>query len=141
MPSGETHCRDPSGCPGSSSEARATHGVLATLTVHGPPRALPADVGLTVYRAAQEALTNTAKHAGRGATSELTLTWGDAGVELVARDRSRAAERPAMPASGYGLSGLRERAELAGGSLVTGPHGDGYELRLTLPYEGARTLR
>lgn len=41
-----------------------------------------------------------------------------------------------MHVSGYGLTGLRERAELAGGSLTTGPEGSGFAVRLTLPYEG-----
>ena len=130
----------PERLPDLVSEARAAHGVAATLAVHGRPRPLPADVGLTVYRAAQEALTNTAKHAGRGATSELTLTWGDDEVTLVVRDHSRTAVPSQMPPSGYGLSGLRERAELAGGRLEAQPAGDGFELRLSLPYEHARAL-
>lgn len=130
----------PDRLPALVEEARATHGVLAALTVHGEPRPLHADAGLTVYRAAQEALTNTAKHAGRGASSELVLTWGDHQVGLVARDRSRPGRRTDLPSSGYGLSGLRERAELAGGSLLAGPTDDGFELRLALPYEHERGL-
>ena len=43
------------------SEAALTHGLRADLVVHGRPRPLGADLGLTVYRAAQEALTNTAE--------------------------------------------------------------------------------
>jgi signal transduction histidine kinase len=120
-------------------EARAAHGVLASLTVHGEPRALPAEAGLTVYRAAQEALTNTAKHAGRGATSELTLTWGPDHLELLARDTTGRAA-PALPAGGYGLTGLRERAELAGGAVHAGPTDDGFELWLSLPYDHESAL-
>ncbi len=117
-------------------DARAGHGVRATLVVDGSARPLAADAGLTVYRTAQEALTNTAKHAGRGAASELALTWGTDEVTLVVTDtRQGAAPPPELPDSGYGLTGLRERAELAGGTLRAGPTTTGFELRLTLPYD------
>jgi signal transduction histidine kinase len=116
-------------------DARVTHGVLATLTVRGEPHRLSPEAGLAVFRAAQEALTNTAKHAGRGATADLTVTWGADDLELLAVDKPRTAP-PDLPASGYGLTGLRERAELAGGTVHAGPTRDGgFELRLTLPYE------
>lgn len=126
--------------PALVEDARAGHGVLATLVVHGTPRPLAADVGLAVYRTAQEALTNTAKHAGRGAASELVLTWGEVALTLVATDvRRGAAPPPALPEGGYGLTGLRERAELAGGTLWAGPTDTGFELRLTLPYDHEAT--
>ncbi len=122
-------------------EAGATHGIRATLSVHGAPRPVPADVGLTLYRTAQEALTNTAKHAGRGACAELTLTWGEDAVSLAARDVRRDATPAPLPSGGYGITGLRERAELAGGTLTARATDDGFELCLTLPYEHVRTLR
>jgi signal transduction histidine kinase len=130
----------PDRLPDLVDEARSAHGVLATLTVHGEARPLSAEAGLTVYRAAQEALTNTAKHAGRGATLDITLTWASQELELLAVDRPRSAP-PQMPASGYGLTGLRERAELAGGMLEARPTADGFELRLVLPYEHEGSLR
>src|SRR3954451_5714286 len=52
-------------------------GLPVTLTVTGSPRPLPGESGLAVYRAVQEALTNTAKYAGRGATATVSLTWFD----------------------------------------------------------------
>jgi len=117
------------------ADARAAHGLEAELNVHGIPRPVPADVGLTIYRTAQEALTNTAKHAGRGASSRLDLAWEDDRVVLTATDRGRRAVTGAstLPGAGYGLSGLRERAELVGGSLRTAASPDGFELQLTLP--------
>jgi signal transduction histidine kinase len=121
-------------------DAQAGHGLRTSLQVQGRPRPVPAETGLCLYRAAQEALTNTAKHAGRGASARLTLTWSDASVRLVATDERRAGVDhpdglPAadLPSGGYGLTGLRERAELAGGTLDAGPTSTGFEVVLTLP--------
>lgn len=115
------------------ADAAATHGIRAELRVHGEPRPLPAEAALTLYRTAQECLTNTAKHAGHGASTVLTLTWSEATVMLEAVDTRREGVRPEVPASGYGLTGLRERAELAGGVLTAEPTGDGFAVRLRLP--------
>jgi signal transduction histidine kinase len=117
-------------------DAAAATGVRATLSVTGPERPLPPEVGLALYRTAQEALTNTAKYAGQGGTAELRMEYGDDGVELVIEDSRRAA--PAPPAAGltfggYGLTGMRERAELLGGSLTAGPTEAGFCVRLWLP--------
>jgi signal transduction histidine kinase len=121
-------------------DAQAAHGIRASLTVVGQPRPLAADAGLCLYRTAQEALTNTAKHAGRGATARVVVQWDEAAVHLEVTDTRRPtgadtagqAGEP-LPSGGYGLTGLRERAELAGGALDTGPTGDGFRVALTLP--------
>ncbi|MFE0458320.1 sensor histidine kinase [Kitasatospora sp. NPDC058965] len=106
------------------------------LTVTGTPRPLAAEVGLAVRRTAQEALTNVRKHAPRaGCTVELRYLDGEVELEI------RNAAAPAAPVSaelaesgsGYGLLGMRERAELLGGSLQAGPDGDGWLVRLRLP--------
>jgi len=101
-----------------------------------PFAAFPAEARLALYRTAQEALTNTAKYAGRGARAELRLTYGDAEVELGVED-VRAAGAPPAPAGltfgGYGLAGMRERAELLGGSLAAGPTAGGFRVLLRLP--------
>jgi len=117
------------------AEARATHGLDAVLTIDGSARRVPADVGLTLYRAAQEALTNTAKHAGRGAATRLMLSWDPDQVRLSATDTRGPAGDGAgsLPGAGYGLTGLRERAELAGGTLRTEATDDGFHLELVLP--------
>ena len=116
-------------------DAQSVHGLRASYAVEGAPRPVPAEVGLTLYRAAQEALTNTAKHAGRGATTSLVLRWEPERVTLTASDVRRAGTPPAaeLPSSGYGITGLRERAELAGGSLETAATADGFTVRLCLP--------
>jgi signal transduction histidine kinase len=116
-------------------DAASTYGVRTSLEMVGEPRALPAQTSLTVYRAAQEALTNTGKHAGRGASASLVLEWRPDAVVLAATD----VRRPGQPATatehdgGYGLTGLRERVELAGGTLEAGPTPDGFTVRLEVP--------
>ena len=122
-------------------------GVRATLSVTGPQRSLPPEVGLALYRTAQEALTNTAKYAGQGAQADLRLDYADEAVELVIED-VRAPDTPAagpdrvegaqpsragLTFGGYGLTGMRERAELLGGSLTAEPTGAGFRVRLWLP--------
>lgn len=121
-------------------DAQAAQQVRATLEVHGQAQPLGPEAGLCLYRTAQEALTNTAKHAGRGASAHLVLRWSPDTVQLDVTDSRRpgsatAPESPtvALPSGGYGLTGLRERAELAGGSLTTGLTEDGFRLSLTLP--------
>jgi signal transduction histidine kinase len=108
-------------------------GLPVTLTVTGAPRPLPAESGLAVYRVVQEALTNTAKYAGRGATATVTLAWRD--TELTAEVTDAGGDRvPAgLPSGGYGLAGLAERAALAGGRLDAGPTAGGWRVALTVP--------
>ena len=93
-------------------------------------------VGLTVYRVAQEALANTAKHMPHGRTS-LRLRRTAAAVTLEVTSHGTAAGAPARikgPGDGhYGLAGMRERAEVVGASLFAGPVDDGWLVRLTVP--------
>lgn len=120
-------------------DAQAAQHVRATLEVHGRSQALAPDAGVCLYRTAQEALTNTAKHAGRGASAHLVLQWSPGAVHLEVTDTRRPGSDhpprpgPELPSGGYGLTGLRERAELAGGSLTSGPTPDGFRISLTLP--------
>lgn len=114
----------------------ATTGIAAHVAVCGTERALAPEVGLALYRTAQEALTNTAKYAGQQARVELSLTYEIDAVELVVHD-SRSDDAPGAVAAptfgGYGLAGMRERAELLGGSLTAGPTDLGFAVRLRLP--------
>jgi signal transduction histidine kinase len=100
-----------------------------------------------VYRVAQEALTNVAKH-GQPERVELRLAYEPAAIRLTIedfgrpdRDRDgvaigRAGARVAASASasaGYGLTGMRERAELLGGTLTTEATASGFRVELTVP--------
>ena len=117
-----------------TSEATGLH---ADLTVAGDPRPLSPEVGLALYRTAQEALINTAKYAGRGGRAELNLTYGTGDIELSIEDARAPDAVPPYPGGltfgGYGLTGMRERAELLGGTLRAGPTEQGFQVLLWLP--------
>lgn len=108
----------------------ATEG--ATLQVIGEPRPLGALVGLTVYRVAQEALTNVRKHAGPRATADVRLRYDADAVQLEVTDTGT--EKPRRSAGGLGQLGMRERVDAVGGTLELGnqAHG-GYLVRATIP--------
>ncbi|MCK1795639.1 histidine kinase [Streptomyces sp. XM4193] len=111
----------------------------------------PPTVGEAAYRTVQEALTNVRKYAPQAAVT-VTLSTGAAGPSAPAGSAgcSGAGGRalvveirnspvapdgtPSLPAGGNGLTGLRERAELLGGTLTAGPHEDGgFVVRAVLP--------
>ncbi|GAA3002144.1 sensor histidine kinase [Kitasatospora sp. NPDC127116] len=113
----------------------------AALTVTGTPRPLAAEVALAVRRTAQEAMTNVRKHAS-GARGSVELRYLDGAVELEVCNtrppRGRSAGGPpseelAASGSGYGLLGMRERAELLGGTLLAGPQDGGWRVLLRVP--------
>jgi signal transduction histidine kinase len=112
-------------------------GSQAELTVAGEPRPLSPEVGLALYRTAQEALINTAKYAGPCGRAELSLTYRTDGIELAIEDaRAPDAAPPrssGLTFGGYGLTGMRERAELLGGRLTAGPTDQGFRVLLWLP--------
>ncbi|MFF8727120.1 sensor histidine kinase [Streptomyces sp. NPDC015171] len=99
------------------------------------PGGLPPTVQRAVYRTVQEALTNTRKHAP-GATARIDLLHVNGAVHV--KVTNTAPTQPALPLPGahHGLIGLRQRAELLGGTLASGPTDDGgYEVRAVLPAE------
>jgi signal transduction histidine kinase len=108
-------------------------GLPVTYTVTGDPRPLPGESGLAVYRMVQEALTNTAKYAGRGASATVTLTWTDTALTAEVTDAGGDRTHAGLPSGGYGLAGLGERAALAGGRLDAGPTADGWRVTLAMP--------
>jgi signal transduction histidine kinase len=86
-----------------------------------------------VYRTVQEALTNVAKHAGRGAHAVVRLVWGPAEVEVTVSDGGGDGVDSGLPASGFGLMSMAERAELLGGQLDVWRAEQGFTVRLRLP--------
>ena len=101
---------------------RAEDGQGGAVSVHttGAVRRLEADATLALYRTAQEAVTNAAKHAP-GQPVTLQIEFAEHQVTLTATNplAAAAAARPlGASGAGYGLTGLRERAELAGGTLT-----------------------
>ncbi|MEU3368253.1 histidine kinase [Streptomyces pseudogriseolus] len=96
---------------------------------------VPASVGRTAYRIAQEGLTNARKHAP-GTEVTVSVTGGP-GEDLTVTVRNPAPEGdvPPVPGAGQGLIGLTERAILAGGTLEHGPTPDGgFAVRACLPW-------
>jgi signal transduction histidine kinase len=122
----------PEQLPGLLEQTRLA-GLPVTLTTEGSPRPLPGESGLAVYRAVQEALTNTAKYAGRGARADVVLSWGDDVLTVQVTDRGGDRAAAGLPSGGYGLAGLAERAALAGGHFDAGPTADGWQITLGLP--------
>ncbi|MFE7976127.1 sensor histidine kinase [Streptomyces shenzhenensis] len=102
------------------------------------PGTVPAAVGRTAYRIAQEGLTNARKHApGTEVTVTVSGAPGD-GLTVVVRNTAPDGDVPHVPGSGQGLIGLTERATLAGGRLDHGTTGDGgFEVRSWLPWGAA----
>ncbi|MET7344780.1 sensor histidine kinase [Streptomyces sp. NPDC087866] len=106
----------------------------AEVRVEGEQRALTAQASQTVRRVAQEALTNVRKHAP-GARVVMRLEYQSDGIVLEVRDsggRGPAGDL-AVSGSGYGLLGMRERAELLGGTLEAGPGEEGFVVSLRVP--------
>jgi signal transduction histidine kinase len=115
------------------------------LSVEGDASELAAGPSLAVYRIAQEALANVAKHATRAWTRvELRIDDRHDLVHLRVRDGGGTAELAPLErsdsGSGMGLPGMRKRAELLGGSLFAGPDPDGagWLVEATLPISSAR---
>lgn len=111
------------------AETRAAD-LQASLAVSGTPRPLPQQVEFTLYRVAQEGLTNVHKHANASRV-ELHLDYRERGVRLSIADNGAGASEAE---GGFGLLGLQERVQLVGGSLhVETSPGAGFRLEADLP--------
>jgi signal transduction histidine kinase len=102
-------------------------GLPVQLRIEGTPRPLPAAVDLSAYRVAQEALTNTLKHAGP-ARAELLVHYGRDTLEITAVDDGHGSQPTGNGRGhrgGQGLVGMRERVSLFGGELRAGPRPEG----------------
>ncbi|MFJ4328470.1 sensor histidine kinase [Streptomyces tricolor] len=104
----------------------------AEVTVTGERRPLPAEASQAVRRVAQEALTNVRKHA-QGAKVAIRLAYTEHEVTLDVRDSGGRPGQLGGTGGGYGLLGMRERAELLGGSLDAGPDEEGFVVTLKVP--------
>jgi two-component system, NarL family, sensor histidine kinase UhpB len=94
--------------------------------------ALSEEQELVVYRVAQEALTNIARHAG-ATRVEFSLAADDATTVLTVRDDGRGLAPGSLPSS-RGIRGMRERAMLIGAKLQIDSHaGRGTQIQLSIP--------
>jgi signal transduction histidine kinase len=116
-----------------AADYEADTGVPCAFVVHGNPRELSSDGRLTLYRVGQEAMTNIRKHACPSRV-EMALRYDEDATSLIIEDVEAAARHPAPGGgTGYGLTGMRERAELLGGTLLAGPTATGFRVELRLP--------
>ena len=108
-------------------------GLPAVLSVEGDRRPLDGTIDVTLYRVAQEALTNVLKHAGAVRRVDVVLRFRDDAVELLVRDDGRDARAPGG-GGGHGLVGMRERVDMQRGTLAAGPRaGGGFEVLAVIP--------
>lgn len=108
-------------------------GLSVDVTVEGSPRVLSPGVDLSAYRIVQEALTNSLKHAGRGASATVALSYQPETLSIRVTDSGSSATE-VLNGAGHGLVGMRERAVLYGGQIEAGPMRDGgFGVEVTLP--------
>jgi len=130
----------PAGIEALVAEYRSIGNAEVTVSFDGEAGRLGGETGQTLLRVVQEALTNTRKHAP-GAAVSIELHGGSGPsepIELVVENGPPADDRPrtelASTGGGYGLRGMRERAQALGGTLEAGPtDGGGWRVRLRAP--------
>ena len=106
-------------------------GLEVSVTVEGARRTLSPTTDQAAYRILREALTNAARH-GSGGAAQVTLVYGPSTLELTVANP--ALTTPGADVDGHGIIGMRERAELLGGSVRTGALGGEFRLEASLPY-------
>jgi signal transduction histidine kinase len=109
-------------------------GIPCQFTLSGQAYELPSEARLAVYRVAQEALTNITKHACPERV-EMHLGYEPRRTRLTVENFAMNKEPPpaASDGPGYGLTGMRERAELLGGELTTAMTRGGFRVELRVP--------
>jgi len=109
-----------------------TAGLVAGLEISGSPRRLAAQAERALFRAAQEGLTNVRKHA-RASRCDVRLDFGDDCTRLTILDNGVGPAVDDEP-QGFGLLGVRERAELLGGTVhAEAAPGSGFRLEVEIP--------
>jgi signal transduction histidine kinase len=116
-----------------ADQSRAA-GIVTELSVAGDPRPLSPQTELTLYRAAQEGLTNIRKHA-HASRVEIALDYRESDrVRLRVHDNGVGGSATDDRRDGYGLLGVSERAQLLGGEVrVRAEEGQGFTLEVELP--------
>jgi len=102
------------------------------------PEGVPAGLQLAVFRIVQESLTNALRHGDRARSVRLAVTWAVREVTVEVVSALRPGTSPAEP--GHGLTGMRERARLVGGTLTAESTGEAFVVRARLPREAPAAL-
>ena len=109
-------------------------GVQVEVDWRGSREALPADIDLSAFRIIQEAVTNVVRHAGTD-RCQLVIDSHDGQLSIEVTDGGRGAD---AAGTGYGITGMRERATLLGGDFSAGPRPDGgFRVAARLPVPAA----
>jgi signal transduction histidine kinase len=113
-----------------------TGGLAVELHTRGDLARIPPHIGVAVYRIAQEAMANAARHAPHARTM-LGVELANGQVTLVAETNGPVAAKSASERErpGHGLIGMQERAAAVGGECAAGPTRDGWLVSCTLPLE------
>ena len=110
-----------------------TAGLSVSFILQGVPRELSEGAELAAYRVVQESLTNTRKHGGPAAAAAVTLRYEPDGLVVQVTDDGLGASAEADGA-GHGLTGMRERIGMYGGTVQAGPlPAGGYQVVARLP--------
>ena len=112
--------------------------IRRNITGTASPEQLSEQASIASYHVVQEALTNIRKYAGPHVDAHIKESWNNGLLTLTITDNGRgAAANIDGHTPGYGLLGMKERIESAGGSLQAGPQlGGGFEVVAILPYGG-----
>ncbi|MER5621475.1 sensor histidine kinase [Streptosporangium sp. NPDC002544] len=114
-------------------DSLVSSGLRVTLDVRGEVVRLAPGLDLSVYRIAQEALTNAVKHAGESEI-RITVSYHRDSVEVEVTNGSGNGGTSSALSTGNGLIGMRERAELFGGTFEAGPRPEGgFRVHASLP--------
>jgi signal transduction histidine kinase len=105
-------------------------GVQVEVDWHGSREPLPADIDLSAFRIIQEAVTNVVRHASVG-ECQVSIGQQDGQLSIEVTDSGRGGT---VAGTGYGITGMRERAALLGGDFLAGPRpGGGFRVAVQLP--------
>ncbi len=121
-------------------EAARARGQQVRLERSGEPRPVGPLAETAAYRMVQESLANAARHA-RGAECRVRIAYLPDEVEVEVWNSLPVDTPPAGPGDGYGIAGMRERADLVGGTLESGQGADGWRNRLRIPTGTGRGTR
>jgi len=114
----------------------AAGGLTVDVRTEGDLKVVPSGVSLAAYRVIQEALTNVVRHAGHTSAHIVVRARPEDLVVRIENAGAPGSSRHVPSAGGrHGAVGMRERVELYGGTLSTGPSADGgWSVEARLPY-------
>jgi signal transduction histidine kinase len=110
------------------------HDIALSIVYEAVPEPLPREIALCLFRIVQEGLANVTRHSGASRAS-VEVTGTTNGIALVIADTGVGFDPEAVGSRGLGLSGIRQRLDLLGGSLrVSSRAGEGTRLEVTVPF-------